>query len=198
MSLLQGAAQTFSKRSVTDNYGQVAKWLLIGLAMAISRKSWHLLSKHRTCAITPLALLRVHFVGGYVSTEQDDKKKPYAATFVQAQQERAWELLVNSVIRRSYCAVTNQFEKREKQGQKLTSAAQLISSTQRKHPLKQGSKSKSRLQRLVTKVGPPRGCNDHPILATTHDAHDRYGCHFERRQPLAQEVDHRSCRRWQL
>ena len=111
MSLLQRAAQTFSKRSVTDNYGQVAKWLLIGLAMAISRKSWHLLSKHRTCAITPLALLRVHFVRRYVSTEQDDKKKPYAATFVQAQQERAWELHVNSVIRRGYYAATNQFRK---------------------------------------------------------------------------------------
>ena len=43
--------------------------------------------------------------------EQDDKKKPYAATFVQAQQERAWELLVNSVIRRGYYAATNQFRK---------------------------------------------------------------------------------------
>ena len=62
MSLLQRAAQTFSKRSLADKYGQVAKWLLTGLAMAISRKSWHLLSKHRTCAITPLAVLRVHFL----------------------------------------------------------------------------------------------------------------------------------------
>ena len=61
MSLLQRAAQTFSKRSVTDNYEQAAKWLFIGLAMAISRKSWRLLSKHRTCTITPLALLRVPF-----------------------------------------------------------------------------------------------------------------------------------------
>ena len=89
MSLLQRAAQTFSKRTVADKYGQVAKWLLTGLAMAISRKSWHLLSKHRTCATTPLALLRVHFLRGYVSIEQEDKKKPYAATFVQALHERA-------------------------------------------------------------------------------------------------------------
>ena len=111
MSLLQRAAQTFSKRSVTDYYRQVAKWLLIGLAMTISRKSWHLLSKHRTRTITPLALLRVHFERGYISTEQDDKKKPYAATFVQAQQERGWELHVNSVIRTGYYAVTNKFRR---------------------------------------------------------------------------------------
>ena len=111
MSLLQRAAQTFSKRSVTDYYRQVAKWLLIGLAMTISRKSWHLLSEHRTCAITPLALLRVHFERGYISTERDDKKKPYAATFVQAQHERGWELHVNSVIRTGCYAVTNKFRK---------------------------------------------------------------------------------------
>ena len=34
MSLLQRAAQTFSKRSLADKYGQFAKWLLTGLAMA--------------------------------------------------------------------------------------------------------------------------------------------------------------------
>ena len=61
MSLLQRAAQTFSKRSLDDKYGQVAKWLLTGLAVAVSRKSWHLLSKHRTCAVTPHWLLREHF-----------------------------------------------------------------------------------------------------------------------------------------
>ena len=111
MSLLQRAAQTFSKRTVADKYGQVAKWLLTGLAMAISRKSWHLLSKHRTRTTTPLALLRVHFLRGYVSIEQEDKKKPYAATFVQALRERTWETLVNRVIRRGYNAATNQFRK---------------------------------------------------------------------------------------
>ena len=104
MSLLQRAAQTFSKRTVADKYGQVAKWLLTGLAMAISRKNWHLLSKHRTCTTTPL-------LRGYVSTEHDDKKKPYAATFVQAQHEQAWEILVHRVIRRGYNAATNHFRK---------------------------------------------------------------------------------------
>ena len=38
-SLLQRAAQTFSKRSLDDKYVQVAKWLLTGLAVTISRKS---------------------------------------------------------------------------------------------------------------------------------------------------------------
>ena len=79
--------------------------------MAISRKSWRLLSKHRTCTTTPLALLRVHFLRGYVSIEQEDKKKPHAATFVQALHERAWETLVNRVTRRGYNVATNQFRK---------------------------------------------------------------------------------------
>ena len=96
---------------MTDHHRQVEKWLLIGLAMTISRKSWHLLSKHRTRTITPLALLRVHFERGYISTERDDRKKPYAATFVQAQPERGWELYINSVIRTGYYAVTNKFRK---------------------------------------------------------------------------------------
>ena len=94
MSLLQRAAQTFAKRSVADKYRQIARWLHTGLAMAISRKSWHLLSKHRTYTTTPFALL---------------KKKPYAATVVQAQAERGWELHVNSVIRAGYYAVTSRF-----------------------------------------------------------------------------------------
>ena len=34
-----------------------------------------LLSKHRTYTITPLALLRVHFKFGYLSTEKSDRKK---------------------------------------------------------------------------------------------------------------------------
>ena len=70
-------AQTFAKRSVADHYMQVARWLHTGLATTIARKSWHLLSKHRAYTITPLALLRVHFQIGYLSTEQSDKKKPY-------------------------------------------------------------------------------------------------------------------------
>ena len=80
MSLLQRAAQTFAKRSVADHYLQVARWLHTGLATTISRQSWHLLSKHRTYTITSLALLRVHFKFGYLSTEKSDRKKPYAAT----------------------------------------------------------------------------------------------------------------------
>ena len=109
MSLLQRAAQTFAKCSVIDKYRQVAQWLHTGLAMTISRKSWHLLSKHRTRTVTPLALLRVHFERGYLSTEKEDRKKPYVATDVQAQAERGWELHVNSVIRTGYYAVTNRF-----------------------------------------------------------------------------------------
>ena len=109
MSLLQRAAQTFSKRSLADKYGQVAKWLLTGLAMAISRKSWHLLSKHRTCTITPLPVLRVHFLHGYVSTEQEDAKKPYAAAFQKALYEHTWEKLVTRVIGRGYNKATNKF-----------------------------------------------------------------------------------------
>ena len=38
-----------------------------------------------------------------------NKKKPYAATVVQAQAERGWELHVNSVIRAGYYAVTSRF-----------------------------------------------------------------------------------------
>ena len=100
MSLLQRAAQTYSKRCLADKYGQVAKWLLTGLAMAISRKSWHLLSKHRTCTITPVAVLRVHFLHGYLSTEQEDAKKPYTP---------AWEEIVTRVICRGYNNATNKF-----------------------------------------------------------------------------------------
>ena len=81
-SLLQRAAQTFSKRSVDDKYVQVAKWLLTGLAVAISRKSWHLLSKHRTCTVTPHWLLQMHFQQGYASDEKDTTKKPYSAAHV--------------------------------------------------------------------------------------------------------------------
>ena len=95
MSLLQRAAQTFAKRSVADHYMQVARWLHTGLATTISRKSWHLLSKHRAYTVTPLALLRVHFQIGYLSTEKSDKKKPYAATDVQGQTVRNWERHVN-------------------------------------------------------------------------------------------------------
>ena len=105
MSLLQRAAQTFSKRSLADKYGQVAKWLLT-VAMAISRKSLHLLSKRRTCAITPL---RVHFLHGYVSTEQEDAKKPYAAAFVKSLYERTWEKIVTRVISRGYNEATKKF-----------------------------------------------------------------------------------------
>ena len=68
--------------------------------MAISRKSWHLLLKHRTCTITPVAVLRVHFLHGYLSTEQEDAKKPYTP---------AWEEIVTRVICRGYNNATNKF-----------------------------------------------------------------------------------------
>ena len=65
--------QAFSDRQLWAG----AKYLLlIGLAMTISKKSWHLLSKDRTCTITPLALLRVHFERRCISTGQDTKRNP--------------------------------------------------------------------------------------------------------------------------
>ena len=79
--------------------------------MAISRKSWHLLLKHRTCTITPLALLRARFLHGYVSTEQEDAKKPYAAAYVKSLYEHTWEKLVTRVISRGYNEATNKFRK---------------------------------------------------------------------------------------
>ena len=111
MSLLQRAAQTFSKRSLDDKYGQVAKWLPTGLAVAVSRKSWHLLSKHRTCTVTPhwSWLLREHFQPGYVSAEKDDTKKPYAAAYVQSLYEHTWKTLVTKLIRKGYNEATNKF-----------------------------------------------------------------------------------------
>ena len=116
MSLLQRAAQTFAKRSVADHYLQVARWLHTGLAMTISRKSWHLLSKHRTYTITPLALLRVHFKFGYLSTEKSDKKKPYAATDEQSQTVRNWEWHVNKVMPAGYLARTHRFRRLREAG----------------------------------------------------------------------------------
>ena len=86
-----------------------AKWLLTGLAVAVSRKSWHMLSKHRTCAITPQWLLQVHFQHGYVSTEQDDAKKPYVAPYVQSLYEHTWEGLVTRIICKGYNEATIKF-----------------------------------------------------------------------------------------
>ena len=119
MSLLQRAAQTFAKRSVADKYMQVARWLHTGLAATISRKSWHLLSKHRTCTITPLALLRVHFTRGYLSTEKADRKKPYAATEVQGPGERDWARYVDGVIWTGYFARTAQFRNMREAGAEI-------------------------------------------------------------------------------
>ena len=119
MSLLQRAAQTFAKRSVTDHYLQVARWLHTGLAATISRKSWHLLSKHRAYTITPLALLRVHFKIGYLSTERSDRKKPYAATDAQNQTVRDWEWHVNQVMPTGYLARTYRFRRLRETGDEI-------------------------------------------------------------------------------
>ena len=108
-SLLQRAAQTFSKRSLDDKYGQVAKWLLTGLAVAISRKSWHRLSKHRTCTVTPYWLLQRHFQQGYASDEKDAAKKPYSSAHAQSLYEDTWEALVTKIIRQGYNEGTNRF-----------------------------------------------------------------------------------------
>ena len=119
MSLLQRAAQTFAKRSVADHYMQVARWLHTGLATATSRKSWHLLSKHRAYTITPLALLRVQFKIGYLSTEKSDRKKPYAATDAQGQTERDWEWHVNQVMPAGYLARTHRFHIQREAGTEI-------------------------------------------------------------------------------
>ena len=111
MSLLQRAAQTFAKRSVTDMYMQIARWLHIGLATSISRKSWHLLSKHRTRTITPLAMLRVQFERGYLSTEKSDRKKPYAATEKQGETVRDWDRQINTIIKTGYYTVVWRFQR---------------------------------------------------------------------------------------
>ena len=121
MSLLQRAAQTFAKRSVADHYLQVARWLQTGLATTISRQSWRLLSKRRTYTITPLALLRVHFKFGYLSTEQSDRKKPYAATDDRSQTVRDWEWHVNQVMPAGYLREPIVFAAREKLVLSLTS-----------------------------------------------------------------------------
>ena len=90
MSLLQRAAQTFAKRSVADYYLQVARWLHTGLATTISRKSWHLLSKHRAYTVTPLALLRVHFKFGTIRQKEalccDRRTRPDCAQLGMARQ----------------------------------------------------------------------------------------------------------------
>ena len=119
MSLLQRAAQTFAKRSVADHYLQVARWLHTGLATTISRTSWHLLSKHRTYTITSLALLRVHFKFGYLSTERSDRKKPYAATDDRSQTVRDWEWHVNQVMPAGYLARTHRFRRQREAGTEL-------------------------------------------------------------------------------
>ena len=98
---------------------QVARWLHTGLATTISRKSWHLLSKHRAYTIAPLALLRVHFKIGYLSTEQSDRKKPYAATGVQGQTVRDWEWHVNQVMPTGYLARTYRFRIQREAGTEI-------------------------------------------------------------------------------
>ena len=110
MSLLQRAAQTFAKRSVADHYLQVARWLHTGLATTISRQSWRLLSKHRTYTITSLAFL---------STEQSDRKKPYAATDDWSQTVRNWEWQVNQVLPAGYLASTYRFRRQREAGTEL-------------------------------------------------------------------------------
>ena len=118
-SLLQRAAQTFSKRSLDDKYVQVAKWLLTGLAVAISRKSWHLLSKHRTCTVTPHWLLQMHSQQGYASDEKDTAKKPYSSAHVQSLYEHTWEALVTKIIRQGYNEATNNFRSAREEREEL-------------------------------------------------------------------------------
>jgi len=78
-----------------------------------------LLSKHRTYTITPLALLRVHFKFGYLSTEKSDRKKPYAATDDWSQTVRDWEWHVNQVMPAGYLERTYRFRRQREAGAEL-------------------------------------------------------------------------------
>ena len=112
MSLLQRAAQTFAKRTVADHYLQVARWLHTGLAMTISRQSWHLLSKHRTNT----RLVKSTFQVWIPLHGPLDKKKPCAATDDWSQSVPDWEWQVNQVLSEGYMASTCGFRRQREAG----------------------------------------------------------------------------------
>ena len=64
-------------------------------------------------------MLRVHFLHGYVSTEQEDAKKPYAAAYVKSLHEHTWEKLVTRVISRGYNEATNKFRKAREEREEI-------------------------------------------------------------------------------
>ena len=110
-SLLQRAAQTYSKRIVSHKYQQISKWLLTGFAVAISRKNWHLLSKNRTCTVTRYRLLRTQFQQGYLADEEDKKAAlQYAAPHAKSLCVETWEKLVSQLILKGYYEANNAFE----------------------------------------------------------------------------------------
>ena len=74
---------------------------------------------HRAHTITPLALLRVHFKIGYLSTERSDRKKPYAATDAHSQTVRDWEWHVNQVMPAGYLARTHRFRRLRETGDEI-------------------------------------------------------------------------------
>ena len=64
----------------------------------------------KQCARTYSCLIVLcHFQHGYLSTEQEDAKKPYAAAHVKSLYEQTWEKVVTRVICRGYNKATNQF-----------------------------------------------------------------------------------------
>ena len=69
--------------------------------------------------VSSVALLRVHFEIGYLSTEQSDIKKPYAATDAQGQTVRNWERHVNRVIPTGYLAMTYRFRTMREAGAEI-------------------------------------------------------------------------------
>ena len=141
----------FSKRSLDDKYGQVAKWLLTGLAVAISRKSWHRLSKHRTCTVTPYWLLQRHFQQGYASDEKDAAKKPYSSAHAQSLYEDTWEALVTKIIRQGYNEGTNRFRTAREERDELEFYTTINQNNPLCVPRKQGREAGVKLPLIATR-----------------------------------------------
>ena len=131
---------------------QVAKWLLTGLAVAISRKSWHLLSKHRTCTVTPHWLLQMHSQQGYASDEKDTAKKPYSSAHVQSLYEHTWEALVTKIIRQGYNEATNNFRSAREEREELDSTLLLTRTIHWAYPQKQGREAGVKLPLITIKA----------------------------------------------
>ena len=85
----RGAAQTFSKRCLADKCA--------GLAVAVSRKSSHLLSEHRTCTIPPSRCFRCTSNMDMCPPNKKMQKKAHAAAYVQSLHEHTWKKLATRI-----------------------------------------------------------------------------------------------------